>query len=349
VIQVYTIRDLERITGVTRTTIHYYLRQGLLPRPQKTAASRSLYTDEHVKILQRIGELKHQGLTLIEIEDELQTRVEMANEVTVDLVAQEHRRMHNRILAVAAQEFATKGYKNTHVTTIMRKLGITATLFYSHFPSKRRLLAECVTILMKWSNQYIDEKQRATEDPAERLLWNLFGHSRVFELGSAALAVIRVEGTEEDADLHVSMEEGLAATVDRILKDLDQEKDEYPNPSKFPGDLIALNLFGAYERVAFGSRFDRQNSRKDLLEAHLWLFLAAQAARNGEIDIDSRLARYEKLIDKLSSGLPPLPPELEVEPSADGSLAADPGLPGDAAPAGAAQRGYTKAIVPPSG
>ena len=41
------------------------------------------------------------------------------------------------------------GYKNTHVTAIMRKLGITATLFYSHFPSKRRLLAECVTVLIE--------------------------------------------------------------------------------------------------------------------------------------------------------------------------------------------------------
>ena len=126
-------------------------------------------------------------------------------------------------------------------------------------------------------------------------------------------------------------------TVDRILEDLDQEKDKYPHPSTFPGDLIALNLFGAYEHVAFRSRFDKQYSRKDLLEAHLWLFLAAQAARNGEIDIDSRLARYEKLIAKLSSEMPPLPPELESETY----------RPRTSAVASAAR--YTNAIVPPSG
>jgi DNA-binding transcriptional MerR regulator len=313
VIQVYTIRDLEKVTGVPRTTIHYYLRQGLLPRPQKTAASRSLYTDEHVGILRRIAELKQQGLTLVEIENELQPHVDHANEAVVDLVAQEHRRMHNRILALAAHEFATKGYKNTHVTTIMRKLGITATLFYSHFPSKRRLLAECVTVLMNWSITYIDGKQKTIDDPAERLLWNIFGHSRVFELGSAALAVIRVEGTEEDADLHASMEQGLKETVDRIRQDLDQQKERYPNPSEFPGDLIALNLLGAYEHLAFRSRFDEQYSREELLEAHLWLFLAAQAGRNGEIDVDARLARYKELIRRLSTELPPLPPELELD------------------------------------
>ena len=316
-IQVYSIRDLEQVTGVTRTTIHYYLRQGLLPRPQKTAASRSLYTDEHVKILKRIAQLKQEGHSLLEIENELQSHVDQANEVTVDLVAQEHERMHNRILALAAQEFATKGYKNTHVTNIMRKLGITATLFYSHFPSKRRLLAECVTVLMNWSIKYVDGKQAETDDPGERLLWNLFGHSRVFDLGSAALAVIRVEGTQEDADLRTSMEQGLSETVERILQDLDQGRDRYPHPSQFPGELIALNLFGGYEHVAFRSRFDKQYGRQDLLEAHLWLFLAAQAGRNGEIDIDSRLSRYKGLISKLSSELPPLPPELEPKPAAN--------------------------------
>ena len=312
-IQVYSIKDLERVTGVPRTTIHFYLRQGLLPRPQKTAASRSLYTDEHVEILQKIDDLKHQGLSLAEMEGELQPRVDLANEESIDLVAQEHERMHNQILALAAHEFATKGYKNTHVTTIMRRLGITATVFYAHFPSKRRLLAECVTVLMSWSIRYVDGVQAEMDDPAERLLWNIYGHSRVFELGSAALAVIRVEGTDDDNESHRAIQRGLQATVDHILADLDSKQSMYPNPSRFRGDLIALNLFGAYEHLAFRSRFDKEYSRREALEAHLWLFLAAQAARNGEIDIDSRLARYGDLIDKLSSGMPPLPPEFEVE------------------------------------
>lgn len=313
-IQTYTIRDLERLSGVARTTIHFYLGRGLLPRPQKTAASRSLYTDEHLEILQRIAELKGRGLSLIEIEGELQPQLDRANEAGVDLVAQEHERVHNQILAVAAREFAAKGYKNTHVSTIMRRLGITATVFYSHFSSKRRLLAECVKVLMDWSIEYVDKEQNKTEDSAERLLWNIFGHSHVFELGAAALAVIRVEGTDDDAEFHSSIEKGLEATVQRILANLDQEQHRHPHPSRFPGDLIALNLFGAYEHVAFRSRYDKEYSRKELLRAHLWLFLAAQAARNGEIDIDSRVSKYEGLIDRLASMMPPLPPQFVLAP-----------------------------------
>jgi DNA-binding transcriptional MerR regulator len=311
-IQVLSIGDLEKASGVPRTTIHYYLREGLLPRPQKTAASRSLYTEEHVKILREIAELKQSGLSISEIETELQHRVDQASELTVDLVAQEHERMHNRILAIATKQFASKGYKNTHVTSIMRQLGITATVFYSHFPSKRKLLAECVSVLMKWSLSYADGKTASIEDPAERLLWEVFSHSRVFELGTAAFAVIRVEGTQDDAELRRSIENGLAGTVARIVKEL-------PRPSSSTSkravkeELIGLSLLGAWEQTVFNAASRAKYSRKDLLRAHLWLFLAAQAALEGEIDIDSRLGRYEKLISKLATMMPPLPPTLQLE------------------------------------
>jgi DNA-binding transcriptional MerR regulator len=316
-IRVLSIGDLERVSGVPRTTIHYYLRLGLLPRPQKTAASRSLYTDEHVEILREIAALKEAGLSIADIENELKQRVEQAG----DLVAQEHDRMHNRILAVAAREFASRGYKNTHVTNIMREIGITATVFYTHFPSKRKLLAECVSVLMKWSLDYADEKTAALEDPAERLLWEVFAHSRVFELGTAAFAVIRVEGTQDDADLRKSIDDGLAGTVARIVKELPAQTSQ-AGKGAIREELIGLSLFGAWEQTVFNATSRKRYSRKELLRTHLWLFLAAQAALRGEIDIDSRLARYEALISKLATQMPPLPPILEQESPGESKVAA---------------------------
>ena len=335
-IQVYTIKELVETTGVARTTIHFYLRLGLLPRAQKTAASRSLYTDDHVRILKRIAELKDQGLALADIERELQERVDEANEAGVDLAAQEYRRMHERMLAFAGREFATNGYKNTHVTAIMRALGITATMFYSHFPSKRQLLVECVSNLMDWSEAYADSRHDESHDPAERLLWNIFAHSRAFELGSAALALMRVEGSQEDAVLQARMEAKLVAEVGRIGEFLDAEQDRYPTPSRFPAEPLALTLFTSYQPLPLPGPFAKYTFN-DLLEAYLWLFLAAQAARNGEVDIDSRLQRYRALISKLTSGPIPVPSQADLDeaPRPAGRAA-------QAAP-------YTKDIVPPSG
>jgi DNA-binding transcriptional MerR regulator len=310
----YTIRDLERETGVPRTTIHFYLRQGLLPRAQKTAASRSLYTDEHVDILKIIGALKEQGRTLADIEKSLAIRLDELNEASVDLAARERRRTHDRILAVAAREFAVNGYVNSHVTDIMRQAGITATVFYNHFPSKRRLLTECVTLLMDWSAAYADDKQGHAADAAEGLLWNVFGHLRAFELGSAALALVRLEGCSEAEDPSTSiasaMADALVAEVARIQEALDSGQGRTERPSRFPGELVALELFASYQPLAICPMYEKYGPEA-LLEAHLWLFLAAQAARNGEVDVDARLERYRPLIAALAATEPPLPPELE--------------------------------------
>ncbi len=309
----YTIRDLQQTTGLPRTTIHFYLRQGLLPRAQKTAASRSLYTDEHVAILLAIAELKEQGRTLAEIEERLQARLDEANESTVDLAAQERLAVHDRIVEEATREFIANGYKNTHVTAIMRRLGITATLFYSHFPSKRRLLAECVAASIAWSTAYADEKEAQAADPAERLLWDLHGHTESFALASSALAVMRVEGADDEDGLQGLMHEALATEVDRITRALDPAGPGGARPSRIPADLLALNLFASYQPLSLPP-LGREYSRREVLEARLWLFLAAQAARNGEVDIDARVAAYDGLLSRLAAEPAPAVPAAAAAP-----------------------------------
>jgi DNA-binding transcriptional MerR regulator len=305
----YTIGDLERESGVPRTTVHFYLRLGLLPRPQKTAASRSLYTDRHIEILTRIGALKEQGLSLAEIGAQIQASVDEVNEAALDLAAQERVRLHDRILSVAVREFAANGYRNTHVADIVRRSGITATLFYDHFASKRRLLTECVTLLMQWSGAYAGQKAQVSAGPAETVLWNLFGHRRAFELGSAALAVLRLEGDDEDAELQPSMTAALVEEVGRIREALDSGHPEANGPARVAGELVALGLFGSFQPLPLCPLYEEYGP-EELLRAQLWLFLAARAARSGEVDIDARLAEYEPLIAWLAAAEPPLPPEL---------------------------------------
>jgi DNA-binding transcriptional MerR regulator len=311
-IQVFTIGELEKLSGVPRSTIHFYLSIGLLPRPQKSSTSRSLYTVDHLEILKSICELKEAGLSLAEIEKELQLTVDAANESVVDLAAQEYQRMHERILSLAAQELTEKGYKNTHVSGIVRKLGITTAVFYSHFSSKRTLLAECVRALTDWGLEYVESKEATTNDPAERLLWLCFSHSHVFRLGSTALALTRVEEFESEGELHRSIREAFDGIVEHIEKDLAGNGGEARRPPTVPDELVAHSLFAAYEQTMFRMLADSKYLPEDVLLTHLWIFLAIRAARNGEIDIDSRLDRYKGLIGQLASQLPPSPPLLET-------------------------------------
>ena len=109
---------------------------------------------------------------------------------------------------------------------------------------------------------------------------------------------MQVEGDVDEDDLRKSVEQVIVPIVREIGVELDRERANHPNQSVFPNELIALALFGAYERATLSSPLSSRYRREDLLTAYLWLFLAAQAARNGEIDIDSRLARHRRLYER---------------------------------------------------
>ncbi|MCL5735754.1 MAG: MerR family transcriptional regulator [Actinobacteria bacterium] len=310
-IEVFTIGELEKLSGVSRSTIHFYLSIGLLPRPQKLSTSRSLYTLDHLQILKSVCELKESGLSLTEIEKQLEHKVDAANESSVDLAAQEYQRMHERILSVAAQELTEKGYKDTHITTIVRKLGITTAVFYSHFSSKRRLLAECSSVLIESGLEYVDSKEATTKDPAERLLWLCFSHLHVFRLGATALALTRVEEFSDEGELHRMIQDAFKGILEHIERDVSGGVSEGGKHPAVSDELIAQSLFAAYEQTMFRMLADTRYRLEDVLLTHLWIFLAIRAARSGEIDIDSRLSKYTGLIQQMSSQLPPLPPLLE--------------------------------------
>lgn len=48
------MRELEKRTGVGRETIRYYIREGLLPEPDRASRNSASYTDDHVARLKAI-------------------------------------------------------------------------------------------------------------------------------------------------------------------------------------------------------------------------------------------------------------------------------------------------------
>src|SRR5690349_13574889 len=65
------IGELVRETGVSRETIHFYLREGLLPPAHKVNARVAYFDEEHVARLQVILRLREAHLPLNMIRDHL--------------------------------------------------------------------------------------------------------------------------------------------------------------------------------------------------------------------------------------------------------------------------------------
>lgn len=52
--------DLVRQTGVGRETIRFYIREGLLPEPERPSRNMAWYSDEHIRLLRTIRQLKEE-------------------------------------------------------------------------------------------------------------------------------------------------------------------------------------------------------------------------------------------------------------------------------------------------
>ena len=63
------MRDLALAADLPRTTIHHYLREGLLPEPQRTAANASTYGPEHLERLQLLKALRGPELGPLSLEE----------------------------------------------------------------------------------------------------------------------------------------------------------------------------------------------------------------------------------------------------------------------------------------
>jgi len=58
------VSEVARRSGVTTATVNFYVREGLLPRPRKTARTRALYAASSVALIARIRDLQAHGLPL---------------------------------------------------------------------------------------------------------------------------------------------------------------------------------------------------------------------------------------------------------------------------------------------
>ncbi len=305
-----TTADIERKTGVPRSTLYFYIRKGLIPEPQRTPGGRALYAQEHVELLLSIGELKREGRSLEEIKRALDTDVARVRDTGVDLAAQENDRVHAAIIETATKEFRTNGYKRTHVAAIIERLGINPQLFYSHFPSKLHLLAECFNTIVQGSVDSTEPEMDQYADPAEKALRRLAVDNWTHDIGAMLAAALRLDGAQDDIEQY-GIEESLGSIMARVTADITSVRAPGSPPTKVPEELLAYGLLGAHRfqrmRVSWAKGFDMA----DFLRAHLYLYLAVLAAVRGEVDIEGRVAEYEDLIQAFSAQMPETRPTFE--------------------------------------
>jgi AcrR family transcriptional regulator len=280
------------------------LREGLLPQPQRQGSNRAFYTADHVRLLERIKELKGRGLSLADIRDAIADEIAMIEDRDVDLIRKENERVRRTIVRVATEEFLRQGYDQARIADIIRRSRVNTKLFYSLFPSKAELLVESFKAFVSWQLAFVEPGLEGI-DPGERLLWRLHADIGHTEFGSSVLSVWSEAPGRRD--LIQQIQEAWAPLADRLVEEL--KATLRPGvEAPVPLELLAYGLIGANHNTSQRASWDDRYSREDVLATHLWLFLTVLEALRGQAQPDPYIARYAELIREVAAREPATPP-----------------------------------------
>jgi AcrR family transcriptional regulator len=305
-VRALSITELEAATSTPRSTIYFYVREGLLPEAQKAAASRALYSDAHVELLREIRRLKTSGADLDTIRSAIEPLLTEHAAREPDLIARRTAETHAAILQAAARHFARHGYKRTRVSDVIREVGITAPVFYSHFATKRQLFLESFNVFVRWMSALVEPPLEDEPDPAVRLVMRLYAYWGLQRLSPDLLGLARAEALQEGAETRAAVQEALRIITAGPARDFASVRSATRLPP-VPDELMAYSMFGAAEAIFARASWDDTYSPRDLMLTHLFMYLAVEAAYTGARDIESRLNDYVPLVDRLIENGPPVP------------------------------------------
>lgn len=218
------ISDLERITGIKRSTIHYYLRKGILSPPHRTGKTMAYYNNRHVEELGQIRELQENGLPLAMIK-EIKERPEGLKRPWDNGQFRSTGKLSSdkkgKIIQQAVQVFASKGYHKTRISDITKPLGLGHGTFYLYFPSKKAMFIECVDQVFQTMFSGVWERIKHEKDPLKRLRMR---GELVLKHHPEFLDILHVlHGTiEDDPRLEAKRKEIYASIAKTVQRDIDK-------------------------------------------------------------------------------------------------------------------------------
>ncbi|SPF38463.1 Transcriptional regulator, TetR family (fragment) [Syntrophobacter sp. SbD1] len=161
------IGELEKKAGLPKTTIHFYVRNGLLHPPVKTGRTMAYYDQSHLKRLQNIQKIKLEGRVplsfLMERIEKLEQRDTEFNEIEspakqIATTTKAKDRKRQEIVKAAIRIFSEKGYHKVKIRDITGSIGISTGTFYIYFKDKRELFVDVVDDALRGCRRRCDPR-----------------------------------------------------------------------------------------------------------------------------------------------------------------------------------------------
>lgn len=244
------INELEKRTGVPKTTIHYYTRNGLLHPPLKTGRTMAYYDETHLKKLLSIQKIKAEGRVPLSFLQECLGKKEErspdtlrspAREVATTTKAKDRKRQE--IARAAIRIFSQKGYHQVKIRDITASLGISTGTFYIYFEDKQALFVDVVDMVIRAILGDAAEAIRQEKDILKRMVLRGKVFYDNYSKYSEILSQLRAEMVGEDGWSREKIKKAYHALTQPVIRDIQKGIDSGVF-RKIDPDLAAYALTG---------------------------------------------------------------------------------------------------------
>jgi AcrR family transcriptional regulator/predicted DNA-binding transcriptional regulator AlpA len=273
------ISDLERITGLSRRTIHFYIKEGLLSPPQRTGKTMAYYSVEHVKELDEVRRLREQGYPISSIREMTKNmeRSTLAANTGEDNKADKQARKQ-KLIEAAVEIFSRKGYSGTKISDITSAVGVGQSTFYLYFPSKKSIFMECIDGVFNilFDNAWRDVKD--VEDPLRQLRKQgeitIKHYPQIFDF----LQLLRMT-MDDDPHLKARRKELYEAILEPVKRDL-QKAVEMGLIEPVNIEIASYLLLGLIETTSLLLNLDNRFSVEEILDVMESILIPGRGSRH---------------------------------------------------------------------
>ncbi len=268
------IKELARRAGVSRYTIHYYLKENLLPPPLKTGRTMALYSDTHLECLRFIRRLREEhGLPVSAIRDEVRLRFgerwrsaerdgRHGNGPELGPRGAEQRR---RIIDAALELFSRQGYHRTHIGHITDSLSISKGTFYLYFETKHDLFVSVIDHLVSVLTR-TEERIAGETDLFIRMRERARAYFSFYKRYHKIFDIIRAESIGQEGRPEMSIQAIYRKILDPLTGDIGKARGSglLPDTAIDP-ELQSYMLFGSFDFLCYRLLMDDKYSLDEIL------------------------------------------------------------------------------------
>ncbi len=241
------ISELSKLSGIPLSTIKFYIREKMLPKPVKTSKTRARYSQKHLDRLTLIKKIQKEGKIplnkikeIIEMIDLGQERENGNNALgTVD--------KKSDIIDSAIPLFREKGYDAITISDIVDASHIGRATFYKYFDNKKDLFLECFQkiLFLEATNP---EKKGVDDEKDILALFDKYAEALtdVTPLWRDMINVLRAAAINDPAEFADKLEEAVQLKINlytrKIKRAIKQGIMREINP-----DVLAVIILGIQE------------------------------------------------------------------------------------------------------